>query len=150
MNNYNIKKKKDWLPLFFLVSLILHLLLFLLLSSSDLLEDLKKLAKTKDSEKQKETLIEISEIPVEKKTEPPKETKRFADKSHKTEEEKTKDDITKFAKSKPVNKPEIKTPVKVKKPTPEKIAKPEKNKKEEKKTEPKKVEQEKNKYEVKD
>lgn len=149
-NRLKTKKKRDLLPLFFIISLILHVLLFLLLSNSQILDDLKKLAQTTEKEEKKEQFIEISEIPVKEETEPPKETKRLADKSHKTEEEKTKDDITKFAKSKPVKTPEITPPVKVKEPTPKKIEKPEKVEKTEKKTEPKKVEKEKKQYDVRD
>lgn len=150
MNNNIKKKRKDLLPLFFLISIVLHLILFLALSNSDVLDDLKQLVKKREQKEDREQFIEISEIPVKKETEPPKETKRLADKSHKTEKETTRDDITKFAKSKPVKKPEITPPVKVKEPTPKKVAKPEKIKKPEKKTEPKKVEEKKKKYEVRD
>lgn len=150
MNNQNPKKKRDLLPLFFVLSVIFHLLLFFILSNSHILDDLKKLALSKDSEKPKEQYIEISDIPVKDETEPPEKTERLADKSHKTDEEKTRDDITKFAKSKPVNKPEINPPVEVKKPTPKKVEKPKKVKKPEEKTEPKKVEEEKKQYEVRD
>ncbi len=150
MNNHTKKKKKDLLPIFFLISIILHLILFLALSNSDILDDLRKLVKKEEKKEEREEFIEISEIPVKKETEPPKETKRLADKSHKTDKETTKDDITKLAKSKPVKRPEITPPVKVKKPTPKKVAKPKKIKKPEEKVEPKKVEKKKKKYDVRD
>lgn len=47
--------------------------------------------------KEKPKFIEITELPVpkDKETEPPKEVKRFAERSHKAPEEKARDDLTK-------------------------------------------------------
>jgi protein TonB len=46
---------------------------------------------------EKPKFIEITDLPVpkDKETEPPKEVKRFAERSHKAPEEKTRDDVTK-------------------------------------------------------
>ena len=53
--------------------------------------------KQKAQQKEKPKLIEITDLPVpkEKETEPPKEAKRLAERSHKTPVEKTKDEFTK-------------------------------------------------------
>lgn len=90
----NIKKdRKRRSPLvpFLLASLLFHLLLallYLLFYPYD-----KYTAKPEEEQK----YVEITEVPVpeEKETEPPKETKRFAERSRRVPEEKTRDNFTK-------------------------------------------------------
>ncbi len=83
-------RKRTIIP-FLLLSVLFHLLvvlIYLLLYPVD-----KHVVKPKEEPK----IIEITELPVpkEKETEPPKETKRFAERSHQAPEEKTRDDFTK-------------------------------------------------------
>ncbi len=85
------KKRRRTIIPFLVASILFHLLLaflYLLLYPID-----KQAQKPKDQPK----FIEITELPVpkEKETKPPKEVKRFAERSHRAPEEKTRDDLTK-------------------------------------------------------
>jgi len=85
------KGKRTLIP-FLLLSVLFHLLvvlLYLLLYPAD-----RQVAKPKEKPK----FIEITELPgpKEKETEPPKEAKRYAERSHEAPEEKTRDDFTKM------------------------------------------------------
>lgn len=85
------KKRRRTIIPFLVASILFHLVLaflYLLLYPID-----KQAQKPKDQPK----FIEITELPVpkEKETKPPKEVKRFAERSHQAPEEKTRDDLTK-------------------------------------------------------
>ncbi len=85
------RKRSKFIP-FLLASILFHVLLFFLISLY-FIPSLKQQAKQKEKPK----LIEITDLPVpkEKETEPPKEAKRLAERSHQTPVEKTKNDFTK-------------------------------------------------------
>jgi protein TonB len=78
---------------FILASILLHILIFLIVVSSQVLIQNKQAKALKEKPK----FIEITELPVPKKkeTKPPKELKRLAERSHEAVEEKTRDDFTK-------------------------------------------------------
>ncbi|MFQ5788353.1 MAG: TonB family protein [Thermodesulfobacteriota bacterium] len=78
---------------FILASILLHLLIFLIVSLF-LVYSQNRQAKTPSEKPQ---FIEITELPVpkDKETKPPKEIKRLAERSHEAPEEKTRDDFTK-------------------------------------------------------
>ena len=78
---------------FIIVSILLHILIFLIVALSQVfIQD-----KQAEALKEKPKFIEITELPVpkEKETKPPKEVKRLAERSHEAPEEKTRDDFTK-------------------------------------------------------
>ncbi len=78
---------------FIIVSILLHILIFLIVAISQVfIQD-----KNAQALKEKPKFIEITELPVpkEKETKPPKELKRLAERSHEALEEKTRDDFTK-------------------------------------------------------
>jgi len=85
------KKRSNFIP-FLIASILFHVLLFFLISPL-FISSLSEQAKQKEKPK----LIEITDLPVpkEKETQPPKETKRYAERSHQTPVEKTKDEFTK-------------------------------------------------------
>ena len=85
-------RKRSNFIYFLIASILFHVLLFFLISLY-LIPSLKQ----KAQQKEKPKLIEITDLPVpkEKETEPPKEAKRLAERSHKTPVEKTKDEFTK-------------------------------------------------------
>ena len=84
------RKRRGTLLPFIVASVLFHLLLILLYLLTYPID--KRVAKQEEKPK----YIEITDVPVpkEKETEPPKETKRYAERSHQTPEEKTKDDFT--------------------------------------------------------
>ena len=92
-NSEQNKDRRNLLPPFLVVSILLHLILFALFAFDTIKKDAIKKAN-----KEKENYIEITDLPVpkEKETEPPKETKRLANRSHKTEKETTRDEVTKL------------------------------------------------------
>jgi periplasmic protein TonB len=78
---------------FIIVSILLHILIFLIAAIFQVyIPD-----KQAEALKEKPKFIEITELPVpkEKETKPPKELKRLAERSHEVVEEKTRDDFTK-------------------------------------------------------
>lgn len=87
----NMRRRRGSLIPFLLASLILHIIL--------LAAFFPLISKVNESNEiaEKPRYIEITEVPIpkEKETEPPKETKRLAERSHKALEEKTRDDFTK-------------------------------------------------------
>lgn len=87
----NIRRRRRSLIPFLLISLLLHVIL--LAAFFPLVSKVKENEKTAEKPK----YIEITEVPIpkEKETEPPRETKRLAERSHKAVEEKTRDDFTK-------------------------------------------------------
>ncbi len=87
------RDKRRKLSPFILYSTILHIFLALIVAFLYIKED-KKHVKTDEN---KPEFIEITEIPIpkEKETEPPEKPKRLAEKSHKTKEEKTRDEFVK-------------------------------------------------------
>lgn len=124
------RKRKPKIIPFLILSLLLHILILLgmyFLISPDF---------NKPKVAQQRKYIEITDvsIPKEKETEPPKETKRLAERSHKVEKETTKDDFTKRGSVAAIPQPQRKTPPKQKA-----EKKPEKSKKQEKKSPEKKV-----------
>ncbi|NIP29754.1 MAG: TonB family protein [Candidatus Dadabacteria bacterium] len=147
MNTFNVNKnRKNYLPPFLLISVLIHIGLFGLIS----LDILNK--NNQEKQDKRENYIEITDIPVpkEKETKPPDEVKRFAKRSHKTENERTRDDLTKLRKQKKIISPAIKpTPKPIKKTPVKKAKKVEKNK-ELKKTDVKKQKVENKTYNVKD
>ncbi len=84
-------KKRGGFISFLIASILFHILLFLLISLY--LIPLNQQAKPKEKPK----VIEITDLPVpkEKETKPPKEAKRYAERSHQTPKETTKDNFTK-------------------------------------------------------
>jgi len=88
---YTPRRKKGKLIPYILASLLLHVILLLLLYLILNPDNTNKLLSKKPN------FIEITDVPVPKKkeTKPPKEAKRFAERSHKAEKEKTRDDFTK-------------------------------------------------------
>ena len=93
------KKRRTFIP-FLLLSLLFHLILALLYL---LFYPMDKQAQQPEKPK----FIEITELPVpkDKETEPPKEVKRFAERSHKAPEEKTRDDLTKRRSTRAIPQP---------------------------------------------
>lgn len=91
-NNFPKDKKKrgKFIP-FLLVSVLFHLLLFLVI-----IPYLLSRMPQQINPNEKPTPIEITDLPVpkEKETEPPKEAKHLAERSHQALEEKTKDEFT--------------------------------------------------------
>lgn len=85
------KKKRGKLIPFLIASILFHLLLFFVIVPY-LLSHMPQQVNPKE----KSTPIEITNLPVpkEKETEPPKEAKRLAERSHQALEEKTKDEFT--------------------------------------------------------
>jgi protein TonB len=85
------KKKRGKFILFLLVSILFHLILFFLIFPR-LFPSVGPQIKAGE----KLNPIEITDLPVpkEKETEPPKEAKRLAERSHQAQEEKTKDEFT--------------------------------------------------------
>ena len=118
---------------FIILSILLHILIFLIVLSSQVLIENKQ-AKT---QKEKPKFIEITELPVpkEKETKPPKELKRLAERSHEAVEEKTRDDFTKRGSTAQIPQPQ--QPPQEKKPKVEK--KVEKPKKQEPRKKPTKI-----------
>ena len=118
---------------FIILSILLHILIFLIVLSSQVLIENKQ-AKT---QKEKPKFIEITELPVpkEKETKPPKELKRLAERSHEAVEEKTRDDFTKRGSTAQIPQPQ--QPPQEKKPKEEK--KVEKPKKQEPRKKPTKI-----------
>jgi len=94
MHKKTRRRKKRVSPL--LIAIIISLLLHILLALS--LSEYKNLIFPKPIKNQnkQDNVIEITEIPVpkEKETEPPKVTKRLAERSRKVEKEKTVDEFT--------------------------------------------------------
>lgn len=78
---------------FIIVSILLHILIFLIVALSQIFIVDKQAEALKEPPK----FIEITELPVpkEKETKPPKEVKRLAERSHEAPKEKTRDDFTK-------------------------------------------------------
>ena len=123
------RRKKTSLRKSIILSVLIHLIiiLFLILGNLDSLK-----VKDKNKTAKKEDFIEITEYkpPKKKETEPPKNAKLLAEKSHKAEKEKTKDTTTRLAKKSPpkpkvAKKPNLKKQNKkvVKKKTTEKTKK---------------------------
>ncbi|MGH7890481.1 MAG: energy transducer TonB [Thermodesulfobacteriota bacterium] len=90
-NSKSHKRRRKTIIPFILLSILFHLILAMLYLLFYPLQ--QQAQKPKDQPK----FIEISELPVpkDKETEPPKEVKRFAERSHQTPKEKTRDDLTK-------------------------------------------------------
>jgi protein TonB len=88
----NRKRRSTFIP-FLLGSILLHLFILFLFFLYPLYFGDRQVVRTKEKPK----FIEITELPIpkEKETEPPKEVKRYAERSHKALEEKTRDDFTK-------------------------------------------------------
>ena len=82
-------------PIFLLVSALLNLVFLEILFTN-----IKPDSESLDSSEER-TYIELVEIPILKETEPPDKPERLAEKSHKAEEETTRDDTTKLSKSYP-------------------------------------------------
>jgi periplasmic protein TonB len=78
---------------FIIVSILLHIFIFLIVAIFQVYIQDKRAEALKDKPK----FIEITELPVpkEKETKPPKELKRLAERSHEALEEKTRDDFAK-------------------------------------------------------
>jgi len=87
------RRRRRFLLAFIIASILLHILIFLVANLFMTYKESEIAKKPKEQPK----FIEISELPVpkEKETEPPKEVKRLAERSHTAKEEKTKDDFTK-------------------------------------------------------
>lgn len=85
--------KKRLTITFIILSILLHILIFLIVVVSQVYI----LDRQTEAQKEKPKFIEITELPVpkEKQTKPPKEVKRLAERSHEAVEEKTRDDFTK-------------------------------------------------------
>ena len=117
-SNSNVKRK-NLLPRFITASILIHLILFAFLA-----HDYLKKEAIKKALQERDEYIEITDIPIpkEKETEPPEKTKRLANRSHKTEKETTRDDITKLAKQKKVISPKVAPQPKPKKSSPTKKA----------------------------
>jgi protein TonB len=102
------KRRGRFIP-FLIASILLHLLIFLVISPY-LLSSIARQTKPKEKPK----FIEITDLPVpkEKETEPPKEAKRYAERSHQTPEEKTRDELTKKGSVSPLPryKPQVRQP----------------------------------------
>lgn len=94
------KKRSGFIP-FLVASILFHILLFLLVSLY--LIPLNQQAKPKEKPK----VIEITDLPVpkEKETKPPKDAKRYAERSHQTPKETTKDTFTRKGSVSPLPKP---------------------------------------------
>ncbi len=114
MEDHKKGGKNPLLP-FLLLSLFLHILIFILLLRFPVL-----LPETVSKPKEKPKVIEITEVPIpeEKETEPPPEPKRYAERSHKAPEEKVRDEYTKrpTVVKKTPPKPEVKKEVKKERP----------------------------------
>lgn len=93
------KRKRGRFIRFLVASILFHLLLFFVISPY-LLSHIGQQVNPEE----KSTPIEITDLPVpkEKETEPPKEAKRLAERSHQAPEEKTKDEFTKRGNINPI------------------------------------------------
>lgn len=115
MNRYSSKgstrKRKNFL-LFLILSLLLHVVLFLLVSL--------RIPILSDRKLEQKDYIEITELPIpkDKETTPPKKAKLLAERSHKAKEEKTIDKTTRL--SKPRSATKVSKPYKESKPSPKK------------------------------
>jgi protein TonB len=99
-----VRKRSNFLP-FLIASVLFHALLFLFVTLY-VISPVNQQAKQKEKQK----LIEITDLPVpkEKETAPPKEAKRFAERSHQTPQEKTKDEYTRKGNVMPRSRPQPK------------------------------------------